>query len=76
LLIGVKLVPNNRAFMQWARDQHLLVAGGGDNCVRLLPPLVITEDEAREAIAKLEAACEDARAHLQKTAAPQLQPVA
>jgi acetylornithine/N-succinyldiaminopimelate aminotransferase len=76
LLIGVKLIPNNRAFMQWARDQHLLVAGGGDNCIRLLPPLVITEDEAREAIAKLEAACEDARAHLQKTAAPQLQPVA
>jgi acetylornithine/N-succinyldiaminopimelate aminotransferase len=76
LLIGVKLIPNNRAFMQWARDQHLLVAGGGDNCIRLLPPLVITEDEAREAIAKLEAACEDARAYLQKTAAPQLQPVA
>jgi acetylornithine/N-succinyldiaminopimelate aminotransferase len=77
LLIGVKLIPNNRAFMQWARDQHLLVSGGGDNCVRLLPPLVITEDEAREAIAKLEATCEDARAHLQKTVAPAaLQPVA
>jgi len=76
LLIGVKLIPNNRTFMQWARDQHLLVAGGGDNCIRLLPPLVITEDEAREAIAKLESACEAARAHLQKTAAPALQPVA
>jgi acetylornithine/N-succinyldiaminopimelate aminotransferase len=76
LLIGVKLIPNNRTFMQWARDQHLLVAGGGDNCIRLLPPLVITEDEAREAIAKLESACEAARAHLQKTAAPTLQPVA
>jgi acetylornithine/N-succinyldiaminopimelate aminotransferase len=69
LLIGVKLIPNNRAFMQWARDRRLLVAGGGDNCIRLLPPLVITEDEAREAIAKLEATCEDARAHLQKAAA-------
>jgi acetylornithine/N-succinyldiaminopimelate aminotransferase len=62
LLIGVKLIPNNRAFMQMARDQHLLVAGGGDNCIRLLPPLIITQDEAREAIAKLEAACEAARA--------------
>jgi acetylornithine/N-succinyldiaminopimelate aminotransferase len=70
LLIGVKLIPNNRAFMQWARDRRLLVAGGGDNCIRLLPPLVITEEEAREAIAKLEATCEDARAHLQRTAAP------
>jgi acetylornithine/N-succinyldiaminopimelate aminotransferase len=64
--------------MQWARDRRLLVAGGGDNCIRLLPPLVINEDEAREAISKLEATCEDARAHLQKTAAPTsaLQPVA
>ena len=39
LLIGVKLVPNNREFMVMARDEKLLVAGGGDNCVRLLPPL-------------------------------------
>jgi acetylornithine/N-succinyldiaminopimelate aminotransferase len=69
LLIGIKLIPNNRIFMQWARDQHLLVAGGGDNCIRLLPPLVITEDEAREAIAKLDAACEDARAEMHKATA-------
>jgi acetylornithine/N-succinyldiaminopimelate aminotransferase len=62
LLIGVKLVTNNREFMQHARDQHLLVAGGGDNCIRLLPPLVITQDEAHEAIEKLEAACEAVRA--------------
>jgi acetylornithine/N-succinyldiaminopimelate aminotransferase len=62
LLIGVKLIPKNRDFMEMARDQHLLVAGGGDNCIRLLPPLVMTLDEAREAVAKLEAACEAARA--------------
>jgi acetylornithine/N-succinyldiaminopimelate aminotransferase len=62
LLIGVKLVTNNRAFMQLARDNRLLIAGGGDNCVRLLPPLVMTEAEAREAIEKLEQTCEAARA--------------
>lgn len=62
LLIGVKLATPNREFMQHARDQHLLVAGGGDNCVRLLPPLNLTFDEAQEAIAKLEQACETARA--------------
>ncbi len=62
LLIGVKLIPNNREFMALARDQHLLLAGGGDNCVRLLPPLVITTEEASEALAKLEGACEAARA--------------
>jgi acetylornithine/N-succinyldiaminopimelate aminotransferase len=69
LLIGVKLKTNNRAFMALARDQKLLVAGGGDNCVRLLPPLVITQDEAREAVGKLEAACEAARAGLKAEAA-------
>ncbi len=62
LLIGIKLIPNNREFMVLARDEHLLVAGGGDNCVRLLPPLNLTIEEAREAIAKLEKACEAARA--------------
>lgn len=65
LLIGVKLVPNNREFMAWARDeQQLLVAGGGDNCVRILPPLVLTLDEAQDAIRRFEGACEFARAKL------------
>jgi acetylornithine/N-succinyldiaminopimelate aminotransferase len=63
LLIGVKLIPNNREFMGWARDtQQLLVAGGGDNCVRILPPLILTLDEAREAVERFEATCEVARA--------------
>jgi acetylornithine/N-succinyldiaminopimelate aminotransferase len=57
LLIGLKLKTPNREFMQHARDQHLLIAGGGDNCVRLLPPLTLTLDEAREAVEKLEQAC-------------------
>jgi len=61
LLIGVKLVPNNRDFMALARDEKLLIAGGGDNCVRLLPPLVLTLDEAREAVTKLERTCEAVR---------------
>jgi acetylornithine/N-succinyldiaminopimelate aminotransferase len=61
LLIGVKLATPNRDFMQHAREERLLLAGGGDNCVRLLPPLVLTRDEAREAIEKFERACERAR---------------
>lgn len=62
LLVGLKLKPNNRAFMQWARDEHLLIAGGGDNCVRLLPALVITREDIREAVEKLEKVCERAKA--------------
>jgi acetylornithine/N-succinyldiaminopimelate aminotransferase len=62
MLIGIKLATPNREFMQHAREGRLLIAGGGDNCVRLLPPLNLTIDEASEAMAKLEAACEAARA--------------
>jgi acetylornithine/N-succinyldiaminopimelate aminotransferase len=61
LLIGLKLKTNNRDFMALARDQRLLIAGGGDNCVRLLPSLLLTREEAREAVEKLERACEVAR---------------
>lgn len=61
-LIGLKLVPVNREFMALARDQHLLVAGGGDNCVRLLPPLTLTLEDAREVVEKLEKTCEVVRA--------------
>ncbi len=65
LLIGIKMVPNNREFMGWARDENqLLVAGGGDNCVRLLPPLILTRDEAADAIARFEKTCEFARGKL------------
>lgn len=41
--------------MGWARDEGPLIAGGGGG-VRPPPPLVVTEDEAREALQKLEVA--------------------
>jgi acetylornithine/N-succinyldiaminopimelate aminotransferase len=56
LLMGVKLGVNNREFMATARDQKLLVAGGGDNCIRLLPPLNLTLAEADIALERLAAA--------------------
>jgi acetylornithine/N-succinyldiaminopimelate aminotransferase len=59
LLIGVALRPDNRAFMAAARDRGLLVAGGGDNIVRLLPPLNLTAAEADEVLTRFEATCAD-----------------
>ena len=61
LLIGLKMIPNNREFMGIARDHGILVAGGGENCVRLLPSLLITAEEIAEAVTRLEAACVAAR---------------
>ncbi len=50
--------------MTQARDEHLLIAGGGDNCVRLLPSLLLTQEEASEAVQKLERVCEAVRRKL------------
>lgn len=57
LLIGLKLAVNNRAFIAAAREQRLLVAGGGENIVRLLPPLTMSFAEADEVVARLDATC-------------------
>jgi acetylornithine/N-succinyldiaminopimelate aminotransferase len=65
LLIGIKLIPNNRDFMMLAREHRLLIAGGGENHVRLLPPLIMTVKEASEALERFEATCLAARAKAQ-----------
>lgn len=38
------------------RAEHLLGVPAGDNVIRLLPPLVTTAEEAREGLARVEAA--------------------
>ena len=68
LLIGLKMIPNNREFMGIARDHGILVAGGGENCVRLLPSLLISGEEIAEAVTRLEAACVEARGLMAKAA--------
>ncbi len=57
LLIGIKLVANNRAFIAAARNQHLLLAGCGDNCVRILPPLNLAPAEADAIVERFAATC-------------------
>jgi acetylornithine/N-succinyldiaminopimelate aminotransferase len=63
LLCGFKLKApyNNRAVMGLAREQGLLAGAAGDNVVRMAPPLIITQDHARKAIAALDAALAEAR---------------
>lgn len=68
LLIGIKLIPNNREMMATARDHGLLVAGGGENCIRLLPSLLISAEDAREAVRRLDAAFAATRASLAQAA--------
>jgi acetylornithine/N-succinyldiaminopimelate aminotransferase len=57
LLAGIKISPPVRDFVGRLRDDHQLLAiGAGDNVLRLLPPLIVTEADIEEAMAKLGAA--------------------
>ena len=68
LLLGVKLTVNNRDMMATAREHGLLVAGGGENCIRLLPPLTITPHEVDTALDRLAMAFATTRRRMPKAA--------
>jgi acetylornithine/N-succinyldiaminopimelate aminotransferase len=57
LMMGIKCKIPNTALVAAALAEKLLVIGAGDNVVRLLPPLVITDADVAEAVGKLEKAC-------------------
>jgi len=63
LLLGLKLHENfvARDIAGIAREHGLLIGAAGDNVIRMAPPLILTEDHAREAIAKLEQSLTAAR---------------
>ena len=48
LMIGVKMKTPSADFIAAARANGLVVLPAGDNVLRLLPPLTLSEDEARE----------------------------
>jgi acetylornithine/N-succinyldiaminopimelate aminotransferase len=57
LMMGLKCRVRNTDFQAAALAEKLLLIGAGDNVVRLLPPLVVSETEVSEAVGKLERAC-------------------
>ncbi|MBB3455598.1 acetylornithine/N-succinyldiaminopimelate aminotransferase [Rhizobium sp. BK313] len=62
LLLGIKAAVPQSELLQAIRAEHLLGVPAGDNVIRLLPPLVVTAEEAREGIARIERAAESLRA--------------
>jgi acetylornithine/N-succinyldiaminopimelate aminotransferase len=58
LMLGIKCAKSNADLVAAMRSEHLLAVPAGDNVVRLLPPLIVTTEEAREALARTEAALE------------------
>ena len=57
LMLGLKCRVKNADFIQACHAQGLLTIAAGDNVVRLLPPLIVSEAEIAEAVDRLEAAC-------------------
>jgi len=57
LMIGLKVKVPNADFAAATRQEKLLTIPAGDNTVRLLPPLIVSEEELAEGVRRLDAAC-------------------
>jgi acetylornithine/N-succinyldiaminopimelate aminotransferase len=57
LMLGLKCKVPNAKLPEAVRAEKLLTVQAGDNVVRLLPPLIIGEEEINLATASLDAAC-------------------
>jgi acetylornithine/N-succinyldiaminopimelate aminotransferase len=57
LMIGLRCVVTNTELVAKLREEGLLTVGAAENVVRLLPPLIIEEQQVDEAIQALERAC-------------------
>lgn len=57
LMFGLKTHAPNGEFAAAARAENLLTVLAGDNVVRLLPPLIVNEQQIVDAAQRLDAAC-------------------
>jgi acetylornithine/N-succinyldiaminopimelate aminotransferase len=53
LMLGIKMKTDSRAFVTYLRDHGLLAVAAGDNVMRVLPPLIIEEDNIAEFVEQL-----------------------
>jgi acetylornithine/N-succinyldiaminopimelate aminotransferase len=59
LLVGLRVPERSAALIKALQERGLVTAPAGDDVVRLLPPLTVSEGEIDEACAMIEAACVD-----------------
>ena len=57
LLIGLRSAVPNGELVDALRAEKLLTVAAGDNVVRLLPPLIVSEAEIADAVGRLDRAC-------------------
>ena len=57
LLIGLRAVVPSGELVDELRAERMITVAAGDNVVRLLPPLIVSEAEVADAVARLDRAC-------------------
>jgi acetylornithine/N-succinyldiaminopimelate aminotransferase len=57
LLIGLRAVVPSADLVDELRAEKMITVAAGDNVVRLLPPLIVSEDEVAEAVRRIDRAC-------------------
>jgi acetylornithine/N-succinyldiaminopimelate aminotransferase len=57
LLVGLRAVVPSGELVDALRAERMITVAAGDNVVRLLPPLIVTDAEVAEAMRRLERAC-------------------
>jgi acetylornithine/N-succinyldiaminopimelate aminotransferase len=57
LLVGLRAVVPAGELVDALRAENVLAVGAGDNVVRLLPPLIVSDEEIAEGVARLDRAC-------------------
>ena len=56
-MVGLRAVVPAGELVKAIRAERMLAVGAGDNVVRLLPPLIVSEQEMAEGVARLDRAC-------------------
>jgi acetylornithine/N-succinyldiaminopimelate aminotransferase len=57
LLVGLRTTVPNSDLVDELRAEKMITVAAGDNVVRLLPPLIVSESEIAEGVRRLERAC-------------------
>jgi acetylornithine/N-succinyldiaminopimelate aminotransferase len=57
LLVGLRAAVPSAELVDELRAEKMITAAAGDNVVRFLPPLIVSEEEVAEAVRRLERAC-------------------
>jgi len=68
LMLGIKCRVPNTALNAAMRDEKVLAVPAGDNVIRLLPPLTISDDDIREGLDRIRSAAQAVSASLSAAA--------